>query len=199
MAGSGPGAGPKHERRGYGGSAQAIVVYVAGDVRRPGLYRLPPRSRADDAVRAAGGARADADLVAVNLAAPIADGDEVAVLATSDAPVAVAHRRSRRATAGVRAAGATATGPRQKRRTHRKRGTGVDATTASDAPSDLIDLNHADASELETLPGIGAALAERIVSVREAGGGFTSADDLLDVGGMTQSRLDALAPYIVVR
>jgi competence protein ComEA len=56
-----------------------MVVDVAGDVRRPGLYRLPAGSRVDAAIAAAGGATGKAELDAVNLAAPVADGEQVIV------------------------------------------------------------------------------------------------------------------------
>ncbi len=56
-----------------------VVVHVAGAVRRPGVYRLPAGSRVDDAVQRAGGAAADAELEAVNLAARLADGQQVVV------------------------------------------------------------------------------------------------------------------------
>jgi competence protein ComEA len=56
-----------------------VVVHVVGAVRRPGVYRLPAGSRTRDAVRRAGGARPRADLAAVNLAALVADGEQVAV------------------------------------------------------------------------------------------------------------------------
>jgi competence protein ComEA len=56
-----------------------LVVHVVGAVRRPGLYRLPSRSRTADAVERAGGATATADLSLVNLAAPVSDGAQVVV------------------------------------------------------------------------------------------------------------------------
>lgn len=60
-------------------SAPKLVVHVVGAVRRPGLYRLPDRSRIADAVTRAGGATRGADLSAVNLAAPVADGVQIVV------------------------------------------------------------------------------------------------------------------------
>jgi competence protein ComEA len=59
--------------------AQRLVVHVVGAVRRPGLYRLDQGDRIADAVRRAGGATRAADLAAVNLAAPLADGVQVMV------------------------------------------------------------------------------------------------------------------------
>jgi competence protein ComEA len=60
-------------------SAAMLVIDVVGKVARPGIYRLPAGSRVDDAVRAAGGAQAGVDLSTVNLAAPITDGEQIAV------------------------------------------------------------------------------------------------------------------------
>lgn len=58
---------------------RTVVVHVVGAVRRPGLYELPEGSRVDDAIRKAGGARGRADLGLVNLAAPVADGQQILV------------------------------------------------------------------------------------------------------------------------
>jgi competence protein ComEA len=60
-------------------AAAKLVVYVSGAVRRPGLYRLAQGTRIADALALAGGAMPKADLVAVNLAAPLADGEQVVV------------------------------------------------------------------------------------------------------------------------
>jgi competence protein ComEA len=72
-----------------------IVVYVAGSVEHPGLFRFFDGARADDAVRRAGGFTRDADAAGVNLAQRLADGDEVDVPALGDAP---RRRSTRRAT-----------------------------------------------------------------------------------------------------
>jgi competence protein ComEA len=73
-------------------SGARVIVHVAGRVRRPGVYRLREGARVDDAVRRAGGARTDADLTAVNLAAEVEDGRQVVVpaRAVAGAPASVA-------------------------------------------------------------------------------------------------------------
>jgi competence protein ComEA len=75
-AGSGSSGGSISLSDGGGGD---VVVHVAGAVARPGVYRLPVGSRVDDAVARAGGAAAGAEVEAVNLAARLADGQQVVV------------------------------------------------------------------------------------------------------------------------
>ena len=60
----------------------------------------------------------------------------------------------------------------------------------------LIDLNHADESELQALPGIGEVLAERIIAWREENGGFHSKEDVLAVQGIGEATYEKIAPYI---
>jgi len=79
--------------------ARKVLVHVVGAVRKPGLYRLTEGSRIDDAIKAAGGAKPKADLELINLAAPVADGQQVIV------PV-----RGHAASAGSSAGGSSATG-----------------------------------------------------------------------------------------
>lgn len=79
------------------GAAGDVVVDVTGAVREPGVYRLPVGSRVDDAVRRAGGATGRAELEAVNLAAKLADGQQVVV--------------PERGTAGAAGAGGAEDGP----------------------------------------------------------------------------------------
>ncbi|MGB9650252.1 MAG: helix-hairpin-helix domain-containing protein, partial [Candidatus Cybelea sp.] len=59
-----------------------------------------------------------------------------------------------------------------------------------------VDVNRSDAAELAAVPGIGRAVAQRVVELRRREGAFASLDELLDVAGMTQSRLERARPYL---
>jgi len=143
---------------------EQVVVDVAGAVVHPGVVRLPAGSRVVDALTAAGGAHADADLTRLNLARVLVDAEQVLVSRQGD-PVAPA------AGAGVPAPGA--------------------------AGDSRVDLNTADAATLETLPGIGPVLAERIAAYRQEHP-FSSVDELLDVVGIGPALLDQLRDQVRV-
>lgn len=160
----------QHFRQGHSSRSATLaraVVYVAGAVVRPGVYDVASGARVQDAVQRAGGLRADADPLAVNLAARVSDGEEIAVVRIGDAT------------------------PKPLRRARRTR-------KRAAAPLSPVDLNSADAAALASLPGVGATLAARIVEYRRLNGAFASVDELADVAGMTQRRVDALAPYLTL-
>lgn len=72
------------------------------------------------------------------------------------------------------------------------------ATGGEAAPGTPVDLNTADAAALETLPGIGEALAARILAWREANGSFTTVDDLGNVTGIGEKTLEGLRELVTV-
>ena len=182
---------PPADSRGALGRATAppqTMVYVAGEVARPGVYSVRPDARAKDALALAGGARPDADLAAVNLAAHVRDGDEIVVPVRGAAVPAAASPGGRR----HHRAGRPTRGAHRGQRHLRSR-------RDEPPPAAEVDINTADAATLATIPGIGSGLAERIVAFRSSNGAFASVDELLDVSGITDRRLDALLPYVVAR
>lgn len=134
-----------------------VVVDVAGKVRHPGVYRLPAGSRVDDALTAAGGAVGHVDLSNLNLAALLADGQQIAV---GVAPAAAA--------AGGAPAGAPAGA----------------APAAGAASGTVVDLNTASLEQLESLPGVGPVLGQHILDYRTAHGPFSDIEQLKDVSGI---------------
>jgi len=137
--------------------ATQLVVDVAGAVRAPGLHRFAPGARIADAVAAAGGATGKADLTLLNLAAPLADGEQVVVPA--------------RGAAAAAGGGASTTAP--------------------------LDLNTATAEQLDALPGIGPATAQKIIDYRQAHGPFRSIDELDAVPGIGPARIDQLKELVI--
>jgi len=175
-----------------------VTVYVAGDVRRPGVYALATGSRIVDAYRSAGGAASDADPIAIDLAALVHDGEEIVVPRRGER-LASSASDSRIADVSEAASPPAARRRRKQGRKHRRKHVAPvaadDSTTATAEAQSVVDVNAASAAELETLPGIGPALADRIVRFRELNGRFASSNELADVAGMTSGKLDAIAPY----
>jgi len=168
--GSGDGGGAARVSVDRAGGGR-LTVHVAGAVRRPGVYRLPPGARVDDALRRAGGASRAADLAAVNLAARLEDGRQVLVPA--------------RAPAGGGAPAATGSGAAG----------GGGAAAPAGAP---VNLNTATLEQLDTLDGVGPGIAQRILDYREQHGGFRRVEELGEVPGIGDKRLAALTPLVAL-
>lgn len=137
-----------------------LVVHVVGAVRRPGLYRLDEGSRVADAVALAGGAGAKADLAAVNLAAPLADGTQVLV-----------PRRGETATAGagVASPGIATASPAGPVRLSTATLEQLDALPGVGPVTAQRIVQHREAfgpfrsvEELDAVPGIGPARLEQL-------------------------------------
>jgi competence protein ComEA len=149
-----------------------IAVDVVGRVQHPGLVRLPQGSRVIDAIEAAGGTTAGAELEAVNLARKVVDGEQIRVPRHGEAPPSAAG------------APAPATGA---------------APAAGDPgqPGVPIDLNTATAEQLDTLPGIGEVTANQIIAYRTEHP-FRSVDDLRQIPGIGDRRFDLLKDLVTV-
>ncbi|MEW5898248.1 MAG: ComEA family DNA-binding protein [Bacillota bacterium] len=171
-------------------AAPEIVVHVIGAVEKPGIYRLPRGSRVNDALSQAG-ALPEADLDALNLAAPLADGQKIPVpfrqSALSGENAASAGGAGGKAPGWPAAGAGTAAG-----------GQGVRSSSAGTSGSGLININTAGQKELESLPGIGPALAERIIQYREKNGPFLSPEDIKNVSGIGEKRFEQLKDKITI-
>ncbi|GAC57216.1 putative competence protein ComEA [Gordonia hirsuta DSM 44140 = NBRC 16056] len=163
--------------------AAEIVVSVAGLVRKPGLVRLAPNSRVAQALDSAGGAAPTADLLSLNMAQILHDGDQVLV-GTREAG-AGSVRSAVVSSAGSGAPGSGGAG---------SAGTG----TAGPAGGAKVDLNTATMTELDALPGVGPVTAQAIISWREQHGGFTSVDQLAEVNGIGPGKLAKLRDAVTV-
>ncbi len=147
-----------------------VQVHISGAVANPGVYALSVEQRLADALADAGGATADADLDAVNLAQWLQDGQQYHIPKAGEI-------------AAVRAD--PANGP-------------VLVTTADTGCGGLMDLNTASEAQLDTLPRIGPVRAGDIVAYRELNGPFTSVDQVTEISGIGPATLEGIRPLVAV-
>ncbi|MDX1991145.1 MAG: helix-hairpin-helix domain-containing protein [bacterium] len=139
-----------------------LSVYVTGAVANPQTtVQVPPGSRVEDVIEAAGGFSDEADLDRVNLAGLVRDGDQI-------------HVFSRAAEIEPESVEALPT-----------------AST-----SGLVNVNTATLEELDTLPGVGPALAQAVIDYREANGPFADLAGLDEVSGIGPALLEDLGPLV---
>lgn len=136
---------------------QNIIVYVTGEVKHPGVVSMSHGSRVIDAVNLLGGPTEMANLQGVNLAAPLADGQQIHVPSRDEA------------------------------------GNGSTGARAADGK---ININTADVTALDTLPGVGPSTAQKIVDYRKTNGLFSSLEELKSVPGIGDSKYQNLKDKI---
>lgn len=195
-----PGANPSESAPGGASGEGTVRVHVAGAVNNPGVYTLPAQGRAVDAIAAASGAAADADLDRVNLAGALSDGVQIYVPHRGEtaAPAQIQpNGGTANAGQGNAANGAAQNGPSQGGAQPQPARTLTPAGSAQKG-SAPVNINTATAEELQTLPRIGPAMAQRIIAWREAHGGFRSVDELDAVPGIGPSMLENLRPLVTV-
>mgnify|MGYP000850032274 FL=1 len=184
-----------------GASGEATVrVHVAGAVNNPGVYTLPAQGRTVDAIAAASGAAADADLDRVNLAGALSDGVQIYVPHRGEtaAPAQIQpNGGTANAGQGNAANGAAQNGASQGG-TQPQPARTLTASGSAQKGSTPVNINTATAEELQSLPRIGPAMAQRIIAWREAHGGFRSVDELDAVPGIGPSMLENLRPLVTV-
>ena len=195
-----PSANPSESAQGGASGEATVRVHVAGAVNNPGVYTLPAQGRAVDAIAAASGAAVDADLDRVNLAGALSDGVQIYVPHRGEtaAPAQIQpNGGTANAGQGNAANGAAQNGASQGGTQPQPARTLTPAGTAQKG-STPVNINTATAEELQTLPRIGPAMAQRIIAWREAHGGFRSVDELDAVPGIGPSMLENLRPLVMV-
>lgn len=149
-------------------ASAALRIYVVGEVKQPGVYRLPATARVEDAVSSAGGATVKADLAAINLASKVTDGQQIIV---------PKHGQQAAVVGGGGAVGGGA---------------------SAASPDAQIDLNNATTEQLDTLDGVGPATAKKILEYRAQHGPFKSVSDLARIPGIGPKKLAAMKPRLRV-
>lgn len=144
-------------------TAAPINVYVSGAVNQPDVYALPAGSLVKDAIAAAGGATAEADLDQINLALRLSDQQQVHVPRQGEAPPVVVGSRSVTGASGV-----------------------------------VVNINTATLEELDTLPGIGPAIAQAIIDYRTVNGPFQTIEEIDNVKGIGPALFEKIKDQITV-
>lgn len=146
-----------------------IYVHVVGRVKSPGIYRLRSSSRVFDAIFAAGGLLKNADQTSANFARVLSDGEQILILSNSGS---------------IESGSASASG--------------IGARAQGPSAVAKINLNRADQTLLETLPGVGPTIAGRILDYRQASGSFRSVKDLMKVTGIGAKMFAKIADLVTV-
>lgn len=166
--------------------AKTVRVQVSGAVLEPGIYDVPANCRVEEAIAAAGGLTENADSERVNLVRKVRDGMQIRVPVQKAARTSRTQRKNAQATAGLGESASEKYGSA-------KAGSGK----KNNNQMPRVRINSASASELQQLPGIGPALAQRIVETRSSGR-FTSTEDLLRVPGIGKAKMAKLRDYVEV-
>ncbi|MCG3210852.1 MAG: ComE operon protein 1 [Anaerolineae bacterium] len=151
-----------------------VRVYITGAVANEDVYFMPPGSIIKDVVESAGGFTAEADHTRINLALEVQDQQQIHV----------PRRDETNPPPPIQGGPA----PEKAR-----------ANAIEPAPAGgVINLNTATIDELDTLPGIGPAIAKRIIEYRDTAGRFTSIEEITQVSGIGEATLAKIRPLITV-
>ena len=147
-----------------------VCVYVCGAVVSPGVYELPAGARVHQAIQAAGGLTEDADLFLVNQAKLVEDGEQIRIYTKEEAKEA-----EQRISTGL-----------------------SNETDELDDASVRVNINHATADALMTLPGIGEAKALSIIEYRQTNGSFQKIEDIMNIPGIKEAVFSKIKDKITV-
>lgn len=150
---------------------QEIVIHITGEVVNCGIVKLKENSRIIDAIEAAGGATEDADLSKINLAFVLSDAQKIYIPSIND----------------------------EEEKQIVTQGSGEEISIENEKLKQNVNINTASTEELQKLPGIGEAIASRIISYRNLNGKFQKIEDLKNVSGIGEAKFNNIKEYICVK
>lgn len=188
-----------------------IWVHIVGAVRKPGLYRVPQKARVMDAIQIAGGPLPSADLNALNLAGFVNDGQQIRVpfLPRSleaqlpppkeeEAPLKSPFNSTAFSSPLTYPGKAPHKGSKSRKASLSPKGEQTRSSSKKLLPQKVIHINSASAEEFEQLPGIGPAIARRIIEYRNQNGPFEALEQLMEVRGIGPKKFAQMRPYIAL-
>lgn len=156
-----------------------IVIHITGAVQKTGILILPEGARIADAIDAAGGNTESADLDEVNLAYVLQDGQKIYIPSKKD--------KAKLEGKAYITSGSGNNVIVQAVNEDKKGGNGK------------VNINTATQSELENLPGVGEAIANRIIEYRQQNGKFSKIEDLQNVKGIGDAKFNNMKEYVIVQ
>ena len=156
-----------------------IFVDIGGAVKTPMLAELPDGSRVDDAIKAAGGLRQEADMSSINRAEFLLDGQKVYI---PSLPMDEDGNVIESASSGGSSSGDSSAG----------------TSSGGGTASGKVNINTADSEQLQTLNGVGPATAQKIIDYRQSNGSFTSVEDIKNVSGIGDKTFEKLKDSITI-
>jgi len=152
-----------------------LIIHITGAVKNPGVYQLKSTDRIVDAVKIAGGETEEANLDLINLAALIKDGQKIIV------PSKIYNENGEEINKNI------------------DNNVEVMYSSSLGSVSGKININTVNATMLQTLPGIGPVLSERIIEYRNQNGLFGVIDDVKDVSGIAEKKFEGIKDLICVQ
>ena len=163
-----------------------VIIHVTGCVAKPGVYKLPPGSRVNDAILAAGGLGPKADPDQLDLAARLIDGTQVFVPVKGTNPAAVNSAYDGKASSQLYLA------------TQQAGGAATSKGGGAKHPTGPVSLSTATADQLQSIPGIGPSTADRILDYRKTHGSFKSVNELTGIGaGIGPKKLEKIRKWLL--
>ena len=151
-------------------SESKIVIHIIGEINNPGIVYLKENARIIDAINAAGGITEKGDLNQVNLAYILSDGQKVYIPKLGDEDIKIVSEEA-----------------------------GKNVINNENDKNVKININIATIEQIQNLPGIGKAMAERIINYRNEHGKFIKIEDLKNVSGIGDTKLKNIEKYICIK